>query len=165
MKVASGQAFCSVESREGNCNGSEATTEWMFASCAPCTRLTCRVSPLSFVPATFVAALKLGLNGSAEQFLTWKGLDTSLTVLKVEVNSEVVLSAPQLVGLKRKFARLIATLRFFRRSGTPPTIVGRLLVAITCPVWGSTLSPTRVTTTPRLKGPATAATGIDRPRG
>ena len=130
-KVASGQAFCSVLRREGSCSGSEATTEWRFASCAPCRRLTWRLSPPSFVPVAFVMALKLGLKGSAVQFFTWKGLETSFVVLSVEVSSDVVLSAPQLLGLKRNLGRLIATLRFFKRRGTPPTIVGSALVAIT----------------------------------
>jgi hypothetical protein len=83
--------------------------------------------------------------------------------LSVEVSSDSVASTPQLVGLNRKLARLMATLRLRSLSGTPLTIVGNELVAITRPVYGSTLIATRVVTLPRSNGPAAASTGIDRP--
>src|SRR5205823_9640688 len=61
--------------------------------------------------------------------------------------------------------RLTATLTLLSRIGTPPTIVGSVLAALTRAVCGSTLMAARVTTVPRLNGPATAAIGIDRPNG
>jgi hypothetical protein len=76
-------------------------------------------------------AAKDGLNASEPQLARWNGLASGCVARKVEVSVESVESGPQFVGFKRKFGRLTATLRFLSRSGTPLTIVGRLLVAIT----------------------------------
>ena len=103
--VASAHAFCIVVKREGSCRGSWVTTEWMFASWAPWLRLTLRLAPLSFDVLELDDTVNLGLNGSALQLATLKGLDRVCVALKVDVNVVLVASAPQLVGLKRKFGR------------------------------------------------------------
>ena len=127
-------------------------------------RLTCRLAPFSFEVFALVAVLNDGLKASALQLPTWKGLDSPCVAPNVEVNVDSVASGPQLVGLKMKLVRLTATLRVFNRTGTPPTIVGRLVLAtVTRAVCVSTEIVARVTTVPRLKGPATTDTGIDRP--
>src|SRR4029077_10530450 len=57
------------------------------------------------------------------------------------------------------------TVMFRRRSGTPLKIVGRTLSTVTRAVVGSTLIVARVTTVPRLNGPAVAGTAIESPYG
>src|ERR1700688_3347347 len=103
----------------------------MLASWPGWVSVTCRRSPFCLVALALVDALKDGLNGSALQPETWKGLDVLCPAPNVEVSCELVASGLQLVGLNRKLPRLIATLRLCRRSGTPSTIVGIELVAIT----------------------------------
>src|SRR5205807_4295 len=137
----------------------------MFAWWAPCVTFTASKAPPALFAWALLAALNDGLKASAPQLVTWKGLDSGRVAAKVDVSVESVVSAPQFVGFSRKLGRLTATLRFLSRNGTPLTIVGRLLVAITRPLYGSTLIAARVTTVPRLKGPATAGTGTDRPYG
>ena len=108
--------------------------------------------------------LNTGLNASAEQLPTWKGVERDWVALNVEVSVDSVARAEQLVGLKMNEGRFTSTLSVFRRTGTPPTIVGRLVVAtVTRAVWGLTLIVARVVTVPRLNGPATTETGIERP--
>jgi hypothetical protein len=107
--------------------------------------------------------LKLGVNGSAAQPLTWNGLAAVVTLPNVEVNAVSVASAPQFVGLNRKLPRSTATLSVRKRSGTPLTIVGSPLLTTTRPVCASTLIAARVTTVPKLNGPAAARIAIDRP--
>src|SRR6202035_133546 len=124
-----------------------------------------RLAPFFFDVFAPVAALKDGLNASAPQLVRCSGVDSDWVPLSVEVSAESVDSGEQLVGLNRKPCLLTATLIVFRRSGTPLTIVGRTLVAITLADFGSTLIVARVTTVPRLNGPATAGTAIERPNG
>ena len=104
--MASGHAFCSVVSRDGSCLGSDATTEWMFASCAPCSRFTRRLAPFALTVAglvdALVAASNFGLNASALQLLTENGDETFCPAFSVEVSALSVDSGPQLVGLSRK---------------------------------------------------------------
>ncbi len=76
-----------------------------------------------------------------------------------------MLSTLQLVGLIRNPCLLMLTTMCFKRRGMPPTIVGRVLVAVTRAVYGLTVSVPRVTTLPRLNGPATAGTTIESPNG
>ena len=98
--------------------------------------------------------------------MTWNGLDSDWVAPNVDVSTLSLASAPQLVGLYRKFGRLTVTLTFFKRTGTPLTIVvSGLLAAMTRDVSGSTPIATRVTTVPRLNGPAAARTGIESPNG
>ena len=125
--------------------------------------MTLRLAPFSLVVLALVDAVNVGLNASALQLATWKGLDAGLVTLNVEESTDSVCSSPQFVGLSRKLGRLTATLRFLSLSGTPPTIRGSVLVAITRELWGSTLIVARVVTRPRSNGPAAASTGIDRP--
>ena len=47
----------------------------------------------------------------------------------------------------------------------PLKIVGRVVVAVTRAVYGLTVSVPRVTTLPRLNGPAVAGTTTDSPNG
>ena len=115
--------------------------------------------------SSWMTPLNLGLNGSALQLATLNGLDRVCVALKVDVNVVLVASAPQLVGLKRKFGRLTATLMLRSRNGTPLKIVGSVLAAMTRPLCGSTPIATRVTIVPRSNGPAAAWIGIDRPYG
>ena len=168
--VASGQAFCSVVKREGSCLGSSTNTDFMFASCAGWVRLTCRLAPFSFEVFALVAVLNDGLNASALQLPTWKGVDRPCVALNVEVSVDSVARAPQLVGLKMNEGRFTSTFSVFSRTGTPPTIVGSVpgvpaggVATVTRAVCGSTLIVARVVTVPRLNGPATTATGIERP--
>src|ERR1700722_14555009 len=137
----------------------------MFASCAGWVRLTCRLAPFFFEVFALVETLNTGLNGSAEHPATWNGVESGCVVLNVEVSVDSVASAPQLVGLKMKEGRFTSTFSVFRRTGTPPTIVGRLVVAtVTREVWGSTLIVARVVTVPRSNdGFTTTGTGIERP--
>ena len=145
--------------------GSATSTERMFASWAPCVRFTCRLAPIALEVLALVATANDGLNASAPQLATENGLETFWVAPSVPLSVESVASGPQLVGLNRKLERLIATLRPFSRSGTPLKIVGSVLVAITRPVCGSTLIAARVTSVPRLNGPAAALIGIDSPKG
>jgi hypothetical protein len=162
--VAARQAFCSVDKREGSCNGSCATTERMLASCAGWVSVTCRLIPFAR-EAVFlsVADTNEGLKPSAEQPATWKGLDRDWLAPSVESRIESVLSAPQLVGLRRKLALLTSTWMALSRRGTPLTIVGSEAATITRAVAGSTEIAARVTTRPRSKWPAAASIGIERP--
>ena len=68
--------------------------------------------------------MNFGLNASALQLATWKGLERLCVAPNVESSALSVASTPQLVGLTRKPWRLIATTSFFMRSGMPLTIVG-----------------------------------------
>src|SRR2546426_5435259 len=68
--VASGQACCSVVSREGSWTGSCVTTERMLAWRAGCVTLTCRLSPFARDGWALVEALNEGVNASAPQPLT-----------------------------------------------------------------------------------------------
>ena len=81
------------------------------------------------------------------------------------VTVDSVANTLQLVGLIRKPCLLICTVMPFKRSGMPLKIVGSTLVTVTRAVYWSTLIVARVTTLPRLNGPATAGTTIDRPNG
>src|ERR1700722_16857481 len=137
----------------------------MFASCAGWVRLTTRLAPFFFEVFALVETLNTGLNGSAEQLPTWKGVERDWVALNVEVSVDSVARAEQLVGLKINEGRFTSTLSVFRRTGTPPTIVGRLVVAtVTREVWGLTLIVARVVTVPRLNdGPTTTETGTERP--
>ena len=74
-----------------------------------------------------------------------------------------VVSAPQLVGLKRKLARLTATLRLLSRSGTPLTIVGSELVAITRARMGIDVDLGSGDDRAEIEWPGERVTGIDRP--
>ncbi len=117
-----------------------------------------------------VFALNEGLSASALQLETWNGVDRLCVAVPATpgvnpVNVDSVASAPQLVGFCRNPCLLISTLIPFRRRGTPLTIVGRLLVTTTRAVYGSTPNVPRVTTLPRLSGPATAGTTIESPNG
>src|ERR1700677_3621863 len=96
----------------------------MFAWWAPWVTLTSKLAPLALELFAPVDALREGLNGSPLQPLTVRGVERLWLAPNVEPSTVSLASAPQLVGLKRKFARLIATLMSFRRSGTPPTTVG-----------------------------------------
>ena len=122
-----------------------------------------RLAPLAFEVLALVDALNVGLNASALQLPTWNGLDRLCVAPNVEVSVDSVASAPQLVGLSRKRGLLVATVKPFSRTGTPLTIVCTAPETITRAVCGSTLIVARVTTLPRLNGPATAGTTIDRP--
>ncbi len=80
------------------------------------------------------------------------------------LNVDVVfIGVVQLVGFSRKPCLLTFTTIVFSRTGMPLTILGSTLSAITCAVDGLTVIVARVTTVPRLNGPATAGTLIDSP--
>ncbi len=62
-----------------------------------------------------------------------------------------------------KPALFTATVILRIRIGTPLTIRGRVVLTTTCPEYCCTLTEARVTTVPRLNGPATAGTAIESP--
>lgn len=74
-------------------------------------------------------------------------------------------SASQLVGLKRKSGRSTVTAISRSRSGTPFTTRGSEAPTTTRPLYGSTPTVARVTTSPKANGPASAGTTIERPNG
>src|SRR5207245_9861617 len=97
--VASGQACCSVFSREGSWTGNCVTTERMLAWWAGWVTLTCKLSPFALEALALVEALNDGVNASAPQPLTANGLDRDCVARNVDVSTLSVASAPQLVGL------------------------------------------------------------------
>ena len=105
------------------------------------------------------------MNASAPQSPTWNGLDRLWPAPNVEVSTDSVESGAQLVGLNRKSGRLTETFRLCRRSGTPPTMLGSVVVTVIRPLYSPTVMPARVTTSPRSYGPATAGTTTDSPYG
>src|SRR5580704_5613921 len=121
------------------------------------------LAPPSFEVLAPLDTPTLGVKASAPQSFTWNGLDRLWLAPNVEFSTDSVASGAQLVGLNRKLGRLTATFRLCRRSGTPPTMLGSVLVTVTRPLYRPTPMPARVTTSPRLYGPATAGTTIDRP--
>ena len=129
-----------------------------------------RLAPLAFVTFAPLVAVNAGLNGSAVQLLTWNGelaetVELSLLPGTNPVTELIVLSAAQLVGFDMKPCLLTVTVILRILIGTPLTIRGSVVPTITCPVYCWTLIVARVTTVPRLKGPATAGTAIERPNG
>src|SRR6185436_6652313 len=112
------------------------------------------------------AAENPGLNASDEQDSTWNGFASPVcTDPNVDVSVVSVASAEQLVGLIRNPCLLISMFTCLRRIGTPLTMVGSTLSAVTRAVVGSMLIVERVTTVPRSNGPAAASIGIDIPNG
>src|SRR5438270_2575896 len=147
--VAGRHAFCSVVSREGSCNGSCETTEWMLAWWPGWTRSTLSATPLTReADRRLVSEANVGEKGRLLQPVTWNWLDAGPENGSVEVRADSVASMLQLVGFSRKWERLTLTLSVRSRSGTPLTTVGRLLVAITRALAGSTPTDSRVTTRP-----------------
>ncbi len=137
----------------------------MFASCALCAIVTSRLAPLALLVCPLTNALRLGENASALHEPTWNGLERLCEAPSDDVSVESTDSGPQLVGLKMKLWRSTAKDKAFRRIGTPSNTVGMLAVAITRPEYRPTPIEARVTTVPRLNGPATAGTTIERPYG
>ncbi len=165
-------AFCSVVSLEGSERGSWTLTDLMFAWPGDCVTSVTSEAPLVREVFALELALNFGANFRALQFATWNG-DCAIALPVAPPGSsvvklptvETVWNALQLVGLIMNPGLFTATLMFLMRSGTPLRILGSVLSTITWEVNGSTVIPARVTTVPKLKGPATAGTLIDRPYG
>src|SRR5256714_8667361 len=169
--VAAGHALLSVVRREGSCSGNCTFTDFMFACPAAWLIVVSRLTPLALVNFAIVAALKDGLKPSLSHWLTWNGLDRLWVPVMPPaasvkpLSTDSVASGLQLVGLSKKPCLLVLTLMRRMRTSTPLTRRGTVLVTITRAVLGSTLIVARVTTRPRLNGPATAGTAIERPYG
>src|ERR1019366_10766869 len=100
---------------------------------------------------------------------TGKGVLAAATVPSEPVNVDSVNSGVvQLVGLTSKPWRSIenVSVRTLIGMPAPGTIIGTLLsVAMTWPVLWLTLILARAIVLPRLNGPATLGTTIERPKG
>ncbi len=105
----------------------------MFASPAGCVTVTAMLAPPAFEVFAPLLARSWGLNASAAQSTAWKELERAAWAPSVESASDSVDSGAQLVGFDAKCARLTFTLMSFRRSGTPPTTLGRVVVTLTRP--------------------------------
>src|ERR1700733_4076315 len=159
-------AFCSVVRRDGSTFGNVTSTDLMFPWPDACVIVVTRLAPFSLECFPLVDAVNAGLKDSPLQPSAWNGLDSpAWTAPNVEVSVVSVASAEQLVGFNRKPCLLTLTLSERIRSGTPLTIVGNVVSAVTRAVVWLILIVERVTTGPRLNGPATAGTLIDRPNG
>src|SRR4051794_32821255 len=140
-------------------------TDLVLASPGDCERLT--VMPAGFVAlAACVVTVIFGAYGSASQPVAWYGAETSCVAPSLDFSVAPTASGSQLVGLKMKFGRSIATVTVRSRSGIPWRIVGSDGVSIVrCESTGSTLIAARTTTVPRSNGPATAWITMTRPNG
>src|SRR5262249_44737917 len=103
----------------------------MFAWWSGWVTVTTRAAPLAREGLLGLDALNVGLKARAPQSVTANGLDGCATAPWIAPTVESVVSGPQLVGLKRNLDLLTATERLRRCSGTPPTMRGRVAVAIT----------------------------------
>ena len=86
--------------------GSCTITDLKFVWPAPILMVVSRLAPLAFEVLAPVFALNEGLNASAPQLLTWKGLDRLCFAVVLEpgvkpVSVDSVAKALQLVGLSR----------------------------------------------------------------
>src|ERR1700686_3988303 len=165
-------AFCRVVSRAGRTLGNCTSTFWMFASPGFCPTLTSRPAPLALLVTPGAEAENDGANGRPAPPPAAKALDTPLlsaaspALTGTPVIVAVTCLAAQLVGLKMKAGRLTSTLTLRNLNRTPSWICGRgSELTVNCPVLELTATEARTTTLPRLKGPATAGTTIDRPNG
>src|SRR6476646_999499 len=137
-KVASGHAFCSVVRRDGSCVGRLTSTDLTFASPVGMLSVVSSAAPLSLEVCALLAAENAGLNASDEQNSTWSGFESpACTAPNVELSVVSVALAEQLVGLIRNPCLRISMFTSLRRMGTPLTIVGSTLSAVTRPGVGS----------------------------
>ncbi len=125
-----------------------------------------RLAPFAREVFPEVETLKSGLNFKLRHDPTWKCVEIGA------VAPSVLLAVPlkdiglQLVGLNMNPGRSITALIVRRSDGTPATIDGSgSVVTVNWEVCGSTSILARVTIVPRLNGPTTSGTTIDRPYG
>ena len=133
-KLAARHAFWSVEPRATSRLGSCSWSSRMFASPAGCVTVTVRAAPPAFEVLAPLLARSCGLKARAPQSFAWKGLERASWAPKVESSSDSLDSGAQLVGFDAKCGRLTFTLMCFRRSGTPPKTLGRVVVVVTRPL-------------------------------
>jgi hypothetical protein len=135
--------------------------------------LTERLAPLALEACPPILALMLGVNFRLLQPAAWKRLETRTLAPWAPEAVPVSDIALQLVGLNVKPGRLIVTLTVRMSAGMPLCSPSTLLTncgrgsetTVICAVCGSMRIELRTTTLPRLKGPATAGTTIERPNG
>src|SRR4051794_28296633 len=96
-KTLSMHAFWIVVKRDGSCSGSATRVLPMFAWPGPEVTLTVRLAPLALLVLACVDAVKVGLNGSLAQSLTWKLEPTFALVPCDPVSVASILSGLQLV--------------------------------------------------------------------
>src|SRR5580692_7123808 len=167
LNACSVQAFCSVLSREERALGIWIASFAMFACPIPAeVTLIFKFVPLALLPCPTAEAVSFGANGRLWQFVTWNGEDTGILVPWPPVRVPVILIGLQFVGLNVNCGRSTSTSICLSWAGTPFTNVGNgSLSIVTAAVAGFTLILERTSTSPRLKGPATAGVITSSPNG
>ena len=149
--------------------GSCTITDLMFASPPGIVSVVSRLAPLALDGLPLVVAVNVGLKPSALQPSAWNGvLTASATAPNVDVSVDSVVRQHAAVGRVEQEALLVDRRRDQRaqpQRDALATIVGSVACDRHPAVVGSTLIVARVTTLPRLNGPATAGTTIDSPYG
>src|SRR6202035_1796625 len=133
--------------------------------------LTFKPAPPTFEVLPVTVAVKLGLNASAAQLVTWNGTDSDDAAPSMLCRAAVIDIGSQLVGLNVNPWRVIVTLTCLICSGMP-LISGGIaygpelsLVIVSAAVSGSTWTVARTMTLPRWNGPASAGLTIESPNG
>ena len=137
----------------------------MFAWPAASLIVVTRLAPFCFVGLPLVVTANDGLKASALQPVAWNGSDASCVAPDVDVSVVAIDAAAQLVGLSMNPCRLMDTVSALSLTGMPATMVLTGAVTVTAAVLWLTVIFARVTTGPRLNGPATAGTTMDIPYG
>src|SRR5581483_1332894 len=124
------------------------------------------LAPLSREVRPEVETLNVGPKCRPAHPETANGAETWAWAPCAPVIVAVTCSCAQSVGLKMNPGRSIVTFAVRSRSGIPSITCGNAsLVTVNAAVLGSTAIRARTTTLPRLNGPATVGTTIDRPNG
>ena len=154
----------------GSCLGNCTMTDLKLRLAGPDVERSFEACSVGFRGLRARFRLERGLEGEATAGVDLERAST-LVATALEPGREAahrrfgVAARAQLVGLSRKPCLLMSRSRPANAAVCPCKIVGRTLVTVTRAVYGSTVIVARVTTLPRLNGPATAGTTIDRPNG
>ena len=128
--------------------------------------LTWKLAPFARLVLPSVAAENTGLNASAPQPCAWNGDDTAAEAPWKPDSVPVMLCGAQLVGFRMNPGRLISVFTVLSRNWTPSFDCGNgSVMTVTWAVDGLIRILARMTSLPRLNGPAFAGTTMLKPNG